>query len=60
MEIVIAKGGVTLGTFPLPRVVSRLQTLETEHVETLGQDGVFLPCVAAWTGQLCLKQNTRT
>ena len=55
MKVVVTKRCVTLGTFPLPCVVSRFQTLEAEHVKTFGQDGVLHASVAAWTGQLRLQ-----
>lgn len=55
MKVIVAKSGVTLGTFPLPCVVSGLKTLKTKHMKTLSQDGVLLPCVTARTSQFCLK-----
>ena len=59
MKIVIAKGSIAFGAFPLPRVVPGLQTLKTEHVETFGQDGVLLARVTAWTSQLRLKTTIK-
>lgn len=55
MEVVVAKRCVTLGAFSLSCVVSGLQTLKTEHVKTLGQDGVLLTGVTTRTSQLRLK-----
>ena len=36
MKVIVAERGVTLRTFSLPRVVSGLQALKTEHVKALG------------------------
>lgn len=49
MEVIVSKRSITLGAFPLPRVVSGLQTLKTEHVKTFGQDGVLLASITTWT-----------
>ena len=57
MEVIVAERSVTLGAFTLPRVVSGLQTIKTEYVKTLGQDGVFLASVTTRTSQLCLKNK---
>lgn len=51
MEIVGAKSRVTLGTFALPRLVSRLEAVVTEDVEAFGQHGVLSLHLTRRTGQ---------
>ncbi len=52
--VVGSKGGVTLGTLAVSRLVARLQAVEAEDVETFGQDGVLLVRLAGRAGQLLL------
>lgn len=59
MKVIVAEGSVTLGAFSLPRVVSGLQTLKTEHVKALGQNGVFLTGITTRTRQLCLRKKEK-
>lgn len=54
VEVVGSEGAVALGAFPLPGVVAHLQTLVAEDVETLGEDGLLVPRVAAGAAQLGL------
>lgn len=54
MVVVRPEGGIALGALAIARLVARLQAVEAEDVETLGQDGVLLVCLAGWTGQLLL------
>ena len=42
MHVRLAEGRVTFGTFALPRIVSRLETIVAEDVKTLGENGVAL------------------
>lgn len=49
VEVVGSEGGVAFGALPLARVVARLDALEAEDVEALGQYSVLHPGVAAWT-----------
>ena len=48
MEVAGTKGGITLGTLSLAGVVTQLHTLETENVETFGEDGVLLADITNW------------
>ena len=57
VEVVGAEGRVALGALPLPGVVARLDALEAEDVEALGQDGVLHPRVATRAGQTSLVQR---
>lgn len=57
MKIIISERSVTLWAFPLPRVISCLQTFETEHVKAFGQDGVLLTCITTRTRQLRLQKK---
>ena len=59
MKVIVAERSVTLGAFSLPRVVSGLQTLKTEHVKAFRQNGVFLTGITTRTRQLCLKNNKK-
>ncbi len=52
--VVGSKGGVTLGTLAVSRLVARLQAVEAEDVETLGEDGVLLVRLACRAGKLFL------
>ena len=54
MEVVRADRTVALRTLALPGIVARLQAVEAEHVEALGQNGVLSVNLAAWTGELFL------
>lgn len=49
VEVVGSESGVALGALPLTRVVARLDALEAENVEALGQHRVLHPRVAART-----------
>lgn len=49
VEVVGSESGVALGALPLTCVVARLDALEAENVEALGQHRVLHPRVAAWT-----------
>lgn len=49
VEVVGSESGVALGALPLTCVVARLDALEAENVETLGQHRVLHPRVAART-----------
>lgn len=49
VEVVGSESGVALGALPLTRVVPRLDALEAENVEALGQHRVLHPRVAAGT-----------
>ena len=49
--IIGSKGGITFWTLPLSSFVSRPQTVETENMETFGQNGIFSGDFARRTGQ---------
>lgn len=55
MEVVCSEGTVTLGALPLSGVVAHLQALVAEDMETFGEDGLLVPCVAAGATQLGLR-----
>lgn len=57
VEIVGTECRVALWAFPLPRIVTRLHTLEAEDVEALCQNGILNSRVAAWTRQTGLQQQ---
>jgi len=52
--VVGTEGGVALGALALPRLVTRAQAAEAEHVETLGEHGVLALHFAGRTGELLL------
>lgn len=58
VEVVGSEGGIALGAFPLARVVSRLNALEAEDVEALGQDGILHSGVATGARQACLGERS--
>lgn len=57
VEVVGSESGVALGALPLTCVVARLDALEAEHVEALGQHGVLHPRVAAGTRETGLREG---
>lgn len=57
MKVIGAEGTVALGALPLSGVVTHLQTFVAEHVETLGEDGLLVSCVAARAAQLGLQTD---
>lgn len=57
VEVVGPERGVALGALPLTCVVARLDALEAEHVEALGQHGVLHPRVAARTREAGLREG---
>lgn len=57
VEVVGAECAVALGALPLPRIVAHLQTLVAEDVETLGEDGLLVPRVAAGAAQFGLRRE---
>ena len=54
MVVVRPEGGIALGALAVPCLVTRLQTVETEDMETLGQNSILLVRFASRTGQLFL------
>ncbi len=54
MIVVGSERGVAFGTLSVPRLVARLQAVEAEHVEALGEDRVLLVGFASGAGQLLL------
>lgn len=60
VEVVGAKGTVALGALPLSGVVTHLETLVAEHVETLGEHRLLVSGVAAGAAQLGLQTQTCT
>lgn len=60
VKVVCSKGTVALGALPLSGVVAHLQTLVAENVETLGENGLLVSCVAAGAAQLGLGKDKYT
>lgn len=60
VEVVGAEGTVALGALPLSGVVTHLETLVAEHVETLGEHRLLVSGVAAGAAQLGLRTQTCT
>ena len=57
MKVVGSEGTVALGALPLSRIVTHLQTFVAENVETLGEHGLLVSCVAAGAAQLGLETD---
>lgn len=59
VEVVGSESGVALGALPLTCVVARLDALEAENVEALGQHCVLHPRVAARTRETGLGEGKK-
>lgn len=51
VHVRLAERRVALGTFALPRIVARFETVVAEDVKTLGENGVALLVLARRTAQ---------